>query len=672
MRYNQNRKKSKDMELVNIKGLGTKSISLLNKLGIYNIEDLLEFYPYRYNIYKPMNLENAQENTSITINATIESTPRLSYIKRNFNRLSFKALTNNLLINVTIFNRAFLYKNLDIGKSIMLVGKYSKQKNTFTASELKLGYLTEPKIEPVYHTIKGIKSSQISSYVENTMENLIPITDYIPTHLNEKYNFLPKEEAIKIIHKPHTVADIKQAKMRLIYEEFFIFMLKINYLKTKNKEVLGMPKHFLEEKVREFICNLPFELTEDQKQATQECLEDLKSTKKMNRLLLGDVGSGKTIVATICMFASTLSGYQSALMAPTEILARQHYETIKKFVSDYDIRMELLVGSVKKSEHNKIVEKLSRGEIDILVGTHALISDDVAFKNLGLVITDEQHRFGVNQRGNLQNKGIRPDIIYMSATPIPRTYALTIYQDMDTSIIKTKPKGRREIQTFVKKESELKSVLLSILEEIKKGHQVYVVAPSIEESEERNVRDVNNLKESFNKAFQEKVPIEVLHGKIKNQEKEEIMKRFQEGKTKILIATTVIEVGVDVKNATMIVIFNAEMFGLATLHQLRGRVGRNELESTCYLISDYDNERLKVLENSNDGFYISEQDFLMRREGDLFGTKQSGDMVFKIADLKKDFKILLQVKEDSEYFLKNNIKLEKKYLDILKTITNID
>lgn len=660
------------MELASMKGLGPKSITLLNKLNIYNVEDLLEFYPYRYNIYKPVDLEKTEENISVTINATIESTPRLSYIKRNFNCLSFKALTGNLLINVTIFNRAFLYKNLDIGKSIMLVGKYNKQKNTFTASELKFGFLTEPKVEPVYHIIKGIKSSQISSYIENVLENQISITDYIPMHLKEKYNFLSKEEALKIIHKPHTINEIKQAKIRLIYEEFFIFMLKVNYLKNKNKEILGMPKHFLEEKIGEFIHNLSFKLTEDQEQAVEECLEDLKSNKKMNRLLLGDVGSGKTIVATICMYASVLSGYQNALMAPTEILARQHYETIKKFVSEYDICVELLVGSVKKSEHNKIIERLQRGEIDILVGTHALISEDVTFKNLGLVITDEQHRFGVNQRGNLQNKGVSPDIIYMSATPIPRTYALTIYQDMDTSIIKTKPKGRKEIQTFVKKESELKSVLFHILEEIKKGHQVYVVAPSIEESEERNVRDVNHLKESFDKAFQEKVPIEVLHGKIKAQEKEEIMNRFQEGKTKILIATTVIEVGVDVKNATMIVIFNAEMFGLATLHQLRGRVGRNEFDSTCYLISDYDIERLKVLERSNDGFYISEQDFLMRREGDLFGTKQSGDMVFKIADLKKDFRILLQAKEDSEYFLENNSKLEKKYVEILKSITSID
>ncbi len=475
-----------------------------------------------------------------------------------------------------------------------------------------------------------------------------------------------------MIHKPQTINQIKQAKIRLIYEEFFIFMLKINYLKNKNKEIEGTKKIFDVKKIENFIKKLPFALTKDQEIAVEECLKDLKSNKKMNRLLQGDVGSGKTMVATITMYANTVSGYQSALMAPTEILARQHYETIKKIMAPYKVYVGLLVGSQKKSEHQEIIEQLSKGEIDILIGTHALISEDVLFKNLGLVITDEQHRFGVNQRGNLQNKGISPDIIYMSATPIPRTYALTIYQDMDTSIIKTKPSGRKEIKTFVKKESELKDVLLNILEEIKKGHQVYVVAPSIEENEERNVRDVNNLKSSFSTAFQNKVPIEVLHGKIKPKEKESIMNRFQTGKTKILIATTVIEVGVDVKNATTIVIFNAEMFGLATLHQLRGRVGRNDLNSYCYLISDYDSERLKVLENSNDGFYISEQDFLMRKEGDLFGTKQSGDMVFKIADLKNDFKILLQAKKDTKIFLEKNKALEEKYKEILQSITNID
>ena len=646
------------MDLNNIKGIGNKTIELLNKLNIYTTDDLINYYPYRYNVYKPVDLNLCNETLNVTINATIESTPKIFYLKKNLNRLSFKALTTNLLINVVIFNRAFMYRNLDVGKDITLVGKYNKQKNTFVASEIKLSCITETKIEAVYHIIKGLKNNVLSSYINNALSLETKYLDYIPEYYLRKYSFLTKKSSLEIIHNPKDVDSLKQAKIRLKYEEFFIFMLKINYLKNRNNKILGIRKEYDEASLHEFINNLPFQLTIDQNNAVSECLLDLRSNKKMNRLVQGDVGSGKTIVATISMYANYLSGYQSAFMVPTEILAKQHYESIKKLMENYKVNVDILIGSQKKSEQNNIKRRLENGEIDILIGTHALISEDVIFKNLGLVITDEQHRFGVNQRGTLQNKGISPDIIYMSATPIPRTYALTIYQDMDTSIIKTKPNGRKDIVTYVKKENELKSVLLSILDEIKKGHQVYVVAPSILEDETRNLHDVNNLKISFDKAFNNKVKIDVLHGKIKAHEKEEIMKRFLSGDTKILIATTVIEVGVDVKNATTIVIFNAEMFGLATLHQLRGRVGRNDLQSYCYLISDSDADRLKVLEKSNDGFYISEQDFLMRREGDLFGTRQSGDMAFKIADLKKDFKILLQAKSDSAELQGFNVQCE--------------
>ncbi|HAB67038.1 MAG TPA: DNA helicase RecG, partial [Firmicutes bacterium] len=345
-----------------------------------------------------------------------------------------------------------------------------------------------------------------------------------------------------------------------------------------------------------------------------------------------------------------------ALMAPTEILARQHYDSLMEILKDTNIKVGLLVGSLKKSEKNKVCEQLEKGEIDILIGTHALISDNVKFNNLGMVVTDEQHRFGVNQRSNLQNKGIMSDVLYLSATPIPRTYALTIYGDMDTSVIKTKPNGRKEIITKVFKEKDLKDVLFKMVEEIKLGHQIYVVAPLIEDTEEEsNLNDVKKLKEKFNIAFNNKIRVEILHGKMKNQEKDAVMEEFKNGDIKVLISTTVIEVGVDVKNSTMMVIFNAERFGLATLHQLRGRVGRNSYQSYCYLISNLDVERLKVMEESNDGFYISEKDFELRGEGDLFGTRQSGDMVFKVGDIRRDFKILSQCKTDAGIFINDNI-----------------
>ena len=388
-------------------------------------------------------------------------------------------------------------------------------------------------------------------------------------------------------------------------------------------------------------------------------------SKRMNRLLQGDVGSGKTIVAIISMYMNYLSGYQSALMAPTEILAQQHYNNICELFKDYDIKVCLLTGKLKIKEKKEIYEKLNNGEIDFIIGTHALISDNVNYKNLGLVITDEQHRFGVNQRGNLKNKGITPDILYMSATPIPRTYALTIYGDMDISSIKTLPNGKKEIITTLKKESEIKDVLTSIYKELKQNHQVYVIAPLIEESDKSDLKNVYELEKNMNKAFGKLYNIGILHGKMSNEEKENVMKDFKDNKINILISTTVIEVGVDVKNATMMVIFDSYRFGLSALHQLRGRVGRNNIQSYCILISDRETERLNILTKTNDGFKISEEDFKLRGSGDLFGNRQSGDMAFKIANLRRDYNILLRAKEDSlEYLRKHNEEDLKKYLEI--------
>lgn len=657
------------MDLQSIKKIGVKTIPLLNKLNIYTLKDLIEYYPYRYTIYKPIDLKEAIEDLVVTIQATIESTPKISYIRRNFNSLTFKALASERIINVSIYNRSFLYSKLEIGKNITLIGKYDQKKNRFIANDLKLSWINDLKIEPIYHVVKGLKNSFFPNFITEALA-IEESVDYIPQSYLEIYKFIDKKQALQWIHFPKTVNEIKQARLRLIYEEFFVFMLKINYLKLQSQKVKGIKKNFDVNQVDAFVSSLPFLLTTDQKEALDDVLKDLKSEKKMNRLIQGDVGSGKTIVATIAIYATYLGGFQSALMAPTEILATQHYETIKKLLEPLNVHVSLLVGSLKKKDHQAIVKDLSEGKIDVLIGTHALISQDVTFKNLGFVVTDEQHRFGVNQRSNLQNKGLLPDVIYMSATPIPRTYALTLYQDMAMSIIKTKPSGRKEIQTYVKKESELKEILQHVYEEIKKGHQIYVVAPSIVENETNN--DVMNLKKNFDVAFNGKVKTAILHGKLKNQEKEEIIRLFQENEIKILIATTVIEVGVDVHNATMILIFNAELFGLATLHQLRGRVGRNDLDSFCYLISDTDTERLKVLEASNDGFYISEQDFLMRKEGDLFGTKQSGEFIFKIGDIKKDFKILMQAKKDSEDFLKSEKVKDAKYLELLKGIEIVD
>ena len=398
---------------------------------------------------------------------------------------------------------------------------------------------------------------------------------------------------------------------------------------------------------------MPFTLTNDQNTVIHEIVDDMNSKKVMNRLLQGDVGSGKTIVSIAAMYFNKLSGYQSALMAPTEILATQHYNNINKLIGD-KVNVRLLIGSLTKKEKNKIYEELEDGTVDIVIGTHALIQEDVRYFNLGLVVTDEQHRFGVNQRANLKNKGVTPDVLYMSATPIPRTFALTIYGDMDISIIKEMPKGRKPVKTLVKSDEEISDVLELMYNELKEKHQIYAIAPLIEGDEETELTSVNDLRDKMNLAFGSKYKIEVLHGKMPNNLKDEIMLKFKENKINILISTTVVEVGVDVANASMMVIFDANRFGLSTLHQLRGRVGRGNIDSTCILISKTETERLNILSKTNDGFVIAEEDFKLRGSGDLFGTKQSGDMNFKIANLKEDYKILVETNKDAKDFWKKN------------------
>ena len=641
--------------LEEIKGLGPKTIMALEKLNIHNSEDLLTYYPYKYNIYKPELLNDQSDSEQIVLNGYIDSEPRVYYIKRNLNKLSFKFRTNSKLINVTIFNRGYLKLNLKINGFITIIGKYTSKSNSFMASDIKLQAISNIMIEPIYHLSNDIKRNNFRKIIKTLINKNYYVVSNIPEYLIKKYNLLNKLSSIKEIHNPTSLKQLKEAKVSLIYEELFSFMLKINYLKLKNKNINHNVKNFAIEKVTELKKNLPFTLTNDQVNVIDDIYKDFNSPKRMNRLILGDVGSGKTIVSFFALYMNYLAGYNGILMTPTEILANQHYHNFLNIFKNYDISCALLTSSTSKKDRNIILEKIKNNKIDILIGTHSVLNDEIDFKNLGLVITDEQHRFGVNQRKILQEKGKCADVIYMSATPIPRTLALTIYGDMDISEIKTKPGNRKEIKTKVIKPNDIRVVLNQMLEEIKQNHQIYIIAPLIEDENESNMESINKLYEKINTAFNGKVPIGLLHGKLKSKEKDAIMNDFKNNKIKILISTTVIEVGVDVENATMMVIFNAERFGLATLHQLRGRIGRNDLESKCYLISDYDIERLKVLEESNDGFYISQKDFELRGTGDLFGVKQSGDMEFKIANLNNDYKILLQCKKDSEEFLDDNL-----------------
>ena len=655
------------MDIKNLHQVGEKTSKILNKLGIFTDYDLINYYPYRYNVYNFSN--ELIENCTLIINVIIASNPIVSYIKKNFNRLSFRARYNERIFNVVIFNRAYLKTNLTIGKNITIIGKYDFKKNVFTSSDIKFN-IANGQIEPVYHLTKGITNNTVSKLIKDNFNNIY-IKDSLPSNIISKYNLLSKKDALYNIHFANDLKMVHYAKNRLIYEELFDFSFKMNYFKNQNIRKDKEPKNIDINKINEFKKLLPFSLTTDQDNAYNEIVQDMSSNKKMNRLLLGDVGSGKTVVAVGAIYANFIAGFESTLMAPTEVLATQHYFSIKKILDKFNVAVELITGSMSKKEKEAIYKRVQNKEIDLLIGTHSLLNENIIFNNLGLVITDEQHRFGVHQRFTLEDKSKCPDILYLSATPIPRTYAMTIYGDLDISYIKTKPTGRKDIITKVKKNSDIKEVLGLMLEQIKLGHQIYVVSPLVEEDESLNLTSINLLKEKLSLAFKNLFRIEIIHGKMKTSEKESIMNDFKNNQIKILIATTVIEVGIDVSNATMMVIFNAERFGLATLHQLRGRVGRSDLQSYCYLISDSDNDRLKVMEESNDGFYISQKDFEMRGHGDLFGVKQHGDMSFKLANLKNDYNILLFANEDAKKFIDSKEYLNNEYYKDLAQNLNI-
>lgn len=663
-------------ELETIEGIGPKTKELLNKIKIYTVEDLLNYYPYRYDIIKRSDLSNLSDGDKIIIDGIVEGQPTTIYINKSLKKMIFRISTKTMILNVTLYNRAHLYQDLKSGKEVTIIGKYNKLKNTVIVSDIRFGLLPpSAKIEPIYYTTEGLTVKQISKFEATVLENDYDVIDLVPRYIEEKYNLMNKKSAIKNIHVPEDILLLKKARQRIKYEELFMYVLKINYLKNKiNNDNLAIERNIDKDKLDKFIKSLPFELTLDQDKAVNDIINDLSIKKRMNRLLQGDVGSGKTIIALIAVYANYLSKYQSALMAPTEILAVQHYEEAKKIFSKYKLNIALLTSSTSNKDKKTIYEELENGKIDLIIGTQALIQENVKYKKLGLVITDEQHRFGVNQRDTFKSKGISPDVLSMSATPIPRTYALTIYGDTDVSSIKSKPKGRKEIITVFKKEKDITDVLEMMKKELELNHQIYVVAPMIDTESDSEKESVYDLEEKMNKAFGKISKIGIIHGKLDPKDKDKVMKDFEKNKINILISTTVIEVGVNVPNASMIVIFNANMFGLSTLHQLRGRVGRGDTQSYCVLVAKESEERLRFLENTSDGFEISEYDFQTRGEGDLFGTRQSGELGLKIANIKRDFKMLLKAKEDADEFINMLLTFETnpEFGPILEELKKVD
>lgn len=637
------------MNLDEIKGVGPKTLKLLNKLGIYNGYDLICYYPFRYVVVKRTDFSSVEDNDDVVIDGVVESRANLVYLKGKRKLVSFRLNTGRDVFTILAYNRPYLVNEIKIGSVVTVMGKYNRVKRSIVASSVSFGKLSDvPYIEPIYYTTYGLSRKCLAKIIDNYLDSSFTVLDEVPSYLSLKYGFIDKKDAILQIHRPNNMELLKKARLRIKYEELFSYMLKINYLKQKNKiNEKAIRRNVDRNKIEDFIFKLPFKLTDDQRDAVFCIFDDLSSDIRMNRLLQGDVGSGKTIVAFISAYINFLSGYQTAIMVPTEILARQHLESALNIFKEIDIRIEMLTSSVKAQEKRRIINDLENGDIDLIIGTQSLIQEDIKYHNLGLVITDEQHRFGVNQRNVFKNKGEFPDVLSMSATPIPRTYALTIYGDLDVSSIKTKPVGRKDVITKVVLESEIVKALEMMNDQLKLGHQVYVIAPLIMGDDDALTESVDSILKKMEKAFGKKYKIGVVHGKLDSKTKDKTMEEFNNNVINILISTTVIEVGVDVKNATMMVIFDANNFGLSTLHQLRGRVGRSDIQSYCLLVTKVACERLNFLENTNDGFVISEYDFEHRGEGDLFGIRQSGEMNFKLADIHKDYKILVQAKEDA-------------------------
>ena len=639
-------------KIVELEGVGPKTSLLFEKLGIYNIEDLVTYYPKRYDILKRTDMNNVEDKDRVVIDGIVEGRPTIVQVSSNLKKIMFRISNNVGIYNIAVYNQVYLMRELRVGLNVIVLGKYDRFKNTVNASEVRIGILPSiPKIEPIYGATEGLNRKVISKVIDTALNSDIEIIDHIPEEFVIKYKFPSKLWAIEEMHHPSSGYNYKRARQRLKYEEFFWYLYRIRELKYSNSGKTVEGKNFDENKVKEFIKGLSFELTKDQVSTIDEIRKDMQSTREMNRLVQGDVGSGKTIVAFIAAYMNYLAGYQTALMVPTEILAEQHYQGALDLFKNTDMEIALLTSSLTKRKREAILKRLGNGEIDFIVGTQSLIQKEVVYKRLGLIIADEQHRFGVNQRKLLKEKGILPDVLSMSATPIPRTYALTIYGDMDVSSIKTKPKGRKDVSTLCKNESEILDVLKLMKTEIDKGHQVYVVAPAIEGDDE-DIDNVMKLEEKMKLAFGRVCKIGCVHGVMDGEEKAKIMSKFESGEVKILISTTVIEVGVNVPNASMMVIFRANLFGLSTLHQLRGRVGRGDVQSYCVLLSKEPSERLEFMKKTSDGFLISEYDFKNRGEGDLFGVRQSGQAEFKLADIRLDYELLVRVKDDVDKYYK--------------------
>ncbi|MGW7943761.1 ATP-dependent DNA helicase RecG [Staphylococcus xylosus] len=652
--------------LSQIKGLGPKRLAVLNELNIYTVEDLILYLPTRYEDNTVIDLNEAEDQATVTVVGEIYSTPTVAFFGRNKSKLTVHIMVNNIAVKCTFFNQPYLKKKIELHGTVTVKGKWDRRKQEINGNRMFFNQqVTESaQFEPVYRIKEGIKQKPLRDMIRQVLEQ-VSIHEWLSAELRKKYKLESLENTIKALHFATDKASLLKARRTYAFTELFMFELRMQWLnrleKTSDEAIevdydINLVKHFID--------SLPFELTDAQKHSVNEIFRDLKAPIRMHRLLQGDVGSGKTVVAAICMYALKTAGFQSALMVPTEILAEQHAESLVDIFGDR-MNVALLTGSVKGKKRRLLLDQLNNNEIDCLIGTHALIQGDVKFNNVGLVITDEQHRFGVNQRQLLREKGAMTNVLFMTATPIPRTLAISVFGEMDVSSIKQLPKGRKPIITSWSKHEAYESVLNQMTSELKKGRQAYVICPLIESSE--HLEDVQNLVELYEslQAYYGTDKVGLLHGKMHSNEKDEVMQKFSNHEIDILVSTTVVEVGVNVPNATFMMIYDADRFGLSTLHQLRGRVGRSEHQSYCVLIASPKTEtgieRMNIMTQTTDGFELSERDLEMRGPGDFFGVKQSGLPDFLVANVVEDYKMLEVARDEAAELIQTGIFFEPQY-----------
>ena len=640
-----------------LKGVGEKRAELLQKKGIDTVGALLRFYPRAYLDWQNITpVSECPEGENVCVRAEITSPVKTVNIRRGMTLYKFAAADDSGVIEVTLFNRKYLAENLRQGRSYLFYGKLGYGITLRQMSSPEIMPAEYMGIEPVYAATEGLSSKTIEKIMKNALVYADGMAEVIPQGIREKNGLCDFKTALKSIHFPLERQALESAKRRLVFEELFVLQTGLLFLKRRRRALAGctVKNNLLEE----FKRTLSFKLTGAQERVINECLTDMMSPRPMNRLIQGDVGSGKTAVAAALMYISAGNGFQSALMAPTELLAEQHFKTLCKITENSGIKCALLTGSLTKKQKDEVKAGLKSGEIKVAVGTHALLTDDVEFENLGLVVTDEQHRFGVGQRGRLSSKGNNPHTLVMSATPIPRTLGLIIYGDLDISIIDEYPAGRQKIATYCVDSSYNARVYNYIKKFIAEGRQAYIVCPLVDENEALGIKSASEYYKELSENQFKGYTVGLLHGKMKPKDKENVMRRFAAGEIQLLISTTVIEVGIDVPNAALMVIENAERFGLSQLHQLRGRIGRGEYSSACILISDVKSgdtkRRLDVIKNNTDGFKIADEDLKLRGPGDFLGSRQHGLPDMKIADIFADRETLHLAGKEAEELIKRD------------------